>query len=255
MNYSKKMWALLKVLGLTLLMSFTFIACDDDDDELDETRRFTVTLRNASSNTTLQAGALPDRTVPLSAGVWAVYDDDDEWLFRVNNASNISTERLAEEGMPDEKHNELSGLSWIDDNGKFSAPGGADNASTIGIGESITFTFEADPGDKLQIMTMFGQSNDWFYAFDDDGLELFDSDDDPIDGNITSEVVLYDAGTEVDETPGLGTTQKPDHLNSINVGPADAVNEIRNAMTRHTSLLIPAINAVIEVTITSVDAP
>ena len=47
------------ILAMTMVISFT--ACDDDDDD-DDRRSFTVTIQNVSNATTLQAGALPDRT-------------------------------------------------------------------------------------------------------------------------------------------------------------------------------------------------
>jgi hypothetical protein len=145
----------------------------------------------------------------------------------------------------------LNSLTNIDaeDKGEFSAPGGA-NGPVIGSGESTTFTFEAGPDDKLQIMTMFGNSNDWFYAFGDGGLDLFDGDD-AVDGDVTSKLQLYDAGTEQDEMPGLGTFQKPDHPTTINVGPVDAVNTIKVATSRHTTFIIPPTSGVIKVTVSS----
>ena len=97
---------------------------------------------------------------------------------------------------------------------------------------------------------MFGQSNDWFYAFSSGGLSLFNGDN-PIDGDQSGHLILYDAGTELDEMPGLGVTQKPDHPNTIDVGPPDLVDTITNAMSRHTSFIIPATNSVIKITITA----
>lgn len=151
--------------------------------------------------------------------------------------------------MPSIITGELNSANWVDNNGEFSAPAGADGP-VIGAGESVTITFDADPGQKLQIMTMFGNSNDWFYAFDDGGLDLFNGDD-PVGGDVTSNIRLYDAGTEADEMPGLGIYQKPDHPNTVDVGPVDQVDEIKVATTRHTSFAIPPTSGVIKVTVTS----
>jgi len=234
-------------LFLLLFFPFVFTACDDDDDDNPATRTFHVTIQNVSTTTTLQAGALPDRTAPLSPGVWAV--EESGTIFNINDEARLSIERLAEEGSPDLLAQELAADDDIDESGQFSSPGGPDNGPIIASGESTTFSFDAEPGDKLQIMTMFGQSNDWFYAFDNGGLELFDNDDDPIEGDQTSKLILYDAGTELDELPGLGLTQKPDHPNAIDVGPIDPIDMITNAMIRHTTFTIPATNGVIKVTI------
>ena len=250
MKNTASLFAYLKSIAFLCCCALVITSCDDDDDVMD-TRRFTVTLQNVSTNTTLQVGAIPDRTAPLSPGLWAIYDNGE--LFSLNNAASLGTERLAEEGMTSVKTGELSSTGFVDQHGEFSSPGGPDNMPTIGAGESVTFSFDADPGQMLQIMTMFGNSNDWFYAFDDGGLDLF-TNGDPIDGDVTSHLTLYDAGTELDEIPGLGITQKPDHPNTIDVGPADPVTTIKRAMARHTNITIPAKSAVLRVSISSVIA-
>jgi hypothetical protein len=56
---------------------------------------------------------------------------------------------------------------------------------------------------------MFGQSNDWFYAPNESGITLFDGNGKPISGDVTSQIMLWNAGTEVDEEPGIGTNQGP----------------------------------------------
>jgi len=50
---------------------------------------------------------------------------------------------------------------------------------------------------------MMGQSNDWFYGPGESGIELF-KDGQPINGDITSQIILWDVGTEVDQEPGIG---------------------------------------------------
>lgn len=233
---------------LLLLLPFVYIACDDDDDN-PATRTFHVTVQNVSTGTTLQVGALPDRTAPLSPGVWAVVESGS--IFNLNDEARLAIERQAEEGSPDLLLQELEGDDDIDESGEFSAPGGTNNSPVIGSGETTTFSFDAKPGDKLQILTMFGQSNDWFYAFDNGGLDLFNSNNDPVTGDQTGKLILYDAGTELDEPPGLGLTQKPDHPNTVDVGPVDPVDMITNAMSRHTSFTIPATSGVIKITVTA----
>jgi hypothetical protein len=55
---------------------------------------------------------------------------------------------------------------------------------------------------------MMGQSNDWFYAPGESGIELFKNGK-PISGDITEQIILWDAGTEVDQEPGIGSDQGP----------------------------------------------
>jgi hypothetical protein len=55
---------------------------------------------------------------------------------------------------------------------------------------------------------MMGQSNDWFYAPAESGIELFRKGQ-AISGDITSHLIMWDAGTEVDQEPGIGSEQGP----------------------------------------------
>ena len=236
-----------KLMFALFVLCIPFVACDDDDNPVTE-RTFTVTIQNVSTATTLQPGAVPDRTAPLSPGIWAVLDDGR--LFTLDTEADLGTERLAEEGSTSEKFTDITDESWVEDHGTFMSAAGA-NGPVIGSGETATFTFVAGPGDKLQIMTMFGQSNDWFYAFDNGGLDLYDGAEDPATGDVTSELELYDAGTELDEMPGLGVTQKPDHPATIDVGVIDPVDLIKVATSRHTSFVIPSTSSIIKVTISS----
>jgi hypothetical protein len=68
---------------------------------------------------------------------------------------------------------------------------------------------KAKPGEMLTFATMFGQSNDCFYAPKGGDITLFDQDGKPIMGDRTVEVALYDAGTEVNQIPGIGPDQGP----------------------------------------------
>ena len=55
---------------------------------------------------------------------------------------------------------------------------------------------------------MFVQSNDLFYAPGASGFALFNGDI-PRSGDVTGEFLLWDAGTEVNEAPGVGANQAP----------------------------------------------
>jgi hypothetical protein len=65
---------------------------------------------------------------------------------------------------------------------------------------------------------MLVQSNDWFYTLHNQ--PLFDAAGDPIEGDFTHVVELYDAGTEVDEPIGFGANQAPRQAGP-NTGPAE----------------------------------
>jgi len=55
---------------------------------------------------------------------------------------------------------------------------------------------------------MMGQSNDWFYAPAESGIELF-KDGKAISGDISGQIMLWDVGTEVDQEAGIGSDQGP----------------------------------------------
>jgi hypothetical protein len=76
-------------------------------------------------------------------------------------------------------------------------------------GQSYQFTVTGKPGDALSFVTMFGMSNDWFFGTPPGGVPLFGLDGMPISGDVTRMISLYDAGTELDEEPGIGPDVGP----------------------------------------------
>lgn len=213
---------------------------------------FTVTVANVSTPGTLATDRAMG-TVPLSPGAFAVFTGSDP-AFTPGSTADVGTERIAEDGFPGPplplgtKSTLLAAAPNVTQSGVFQSPGGPDNGPAIATGETATFTITASPGQRLQFETMFVQSNDWFYAFGNGGLPLF-SGNTPVRGDVTGQLVLYDAGTEQDTPPGAGPYQKPvqDPM-ATNVGPADPNTKIRLASTD--GFPIPATSAVIRVTIT-----
>ena len=61
----------------------------------------------------------------------------------------------------------------------------------------------------LTFATMFGHSNDCFYAPKGGDVALFDKSGKPMLGEQAVEVALYDAGTEINQIPGVGPDQGP----------------------------------------------
>ena len=92
-------------------------------------------------------------------------------------------------------------------------------------GESESFSFDAGRGTYLSFATMFVQSNDLFYAFGPDGLALYDASGTARTGDVTADVDLWDAGTEVNEEPGTGPNQAPRQS-----GPDTGVDENGNVV-------------------------
>ena len=85
---------------------------------------------------------------------------------------------------------------------------GASAPGPITPGAAYELTISAMPGDRLSMTIMMGQSNDWFYAPAESGIELF-KDGRAISGDVASQLFMWDAGTEVDQEPGIGSDQGP----------------------------------------------
>ncbi|MGI9628715.1 MAG: spondin domain-containing protein, partial [Longimicrobiales bacterium] len=147
-------------------------------------------------------------TTPIAPGVWAVHTAAGA-LFTAGAAdSGAGLEGLAEDGDPAPLNTSITGATGVASNGVFNTPVGASGPGPVGSGASYSFSVMAEPGDYLSFATMFIQSNDAFYAPSDAGIALF-SGDTPTSGDVTSQVMLWDAGTEVNEEPGVGSNQAP----------------------------------------------
>jgi hypothetical protein len=103
-------------------------------------------------------------------------------------------------------------------------------------------------GDMLSFATMYVQSNDLFFSPGETGISLFPGGN-PVTGDITAQVLLFDAGTEVNEQPGVGPNQAPRQA-APDTGPDEngtvrAISDVLDGFT------YPAVDAVITVTIST----
>jgi len=85
-------------------------------------------------------------------------------------------------------------------------PDGENSAGPAFPGHSFTIAFHAGKGHRLSFATMYGASNDMFYAPVDDGIDLFPGGN-PLVGDITNQINLWDAGTEVNGSGVPGTPE------------------------------------------------
>jgi hypothetical protein len=108
-------------------------------------------------------------------------------------------------------------------------------------GNSYEFTFEAEEGDYLSLATMLVHSNDLFFSPSEAGVPLFTGGT-AFSGDITSNIMLYDAGTEVNELPGVGLHQ-PARLNGGD-------DENGNVHIVNDGFSYPAVSSVVKITIT-----
>lgn len=148
-------------------------------------------------------------TSPLAPGVYAVHTSPSVLFMAGAVDRGEGLESLAEDGNPSVLAASIAGRSDVIESGVFNTPEGAAGAGPAFPGNSFVFTVQARPGDRLSFATMLGQSNDLFFGPADVGVGLFDSVGNPRTGDITGMVLLWDAGTEVNEFPGIGPNQAP----------------------------------------------
>lgn len=206
----------------TLPMALTTKALADD------AMTFSVTIRNVSTSTTL---VLPDgktTSAPIAAGLYAVVRGDTK-LFTLGRGADRYLESLAEDG---DASALLAAVKKMD---------GVVAADMFAPG--LPLTIKAEPGDRLAFASMFVQSNDKFFAPDPTGIDLFEGQD-PVAGDLTSKIVLWDAGTEKDEVPGMGPNQAPRQSGS-NTG-SDEGGVVRS---EDDEFAYPAVVEVIQLTI------
>ena len=177
----------------------------------------------------------------LAPGAWVAQRGGEPFFTYGQPDRSAGLEALAEDGNP-------AGLaaSLHPNSGIFNTPVGADGPGPLTPGNAYEFTFVARPGDRLSFATMYVQSNDLFLAPGDTGIALFADDGLPISGDITAQIGLWDAGTEVNEEPGVGANQAPRQAGA-NTG-ADEVGVVRLVDDGFT---YPAVADIVRITVTS----
>lgn len=144
----------------------------------------------------------------LSPGLYVV-NENGAMLFREGKRAAAGLERQAEDGNPEALFKSFASMNHdAGRHGVFNTPAGATEPAPIGPGAAYEFSVNATPKMKLTLVTMFGQSNDYFYATEQP-VELFDAAGEPLNGDITARFALYDAGTEVNQEAGVGADQAP----------------------------------------------
>lgn len=73
-------------------------------------------------------------------------------------------------------------------------------------GQSVSFTFSAAKNQRLTFATMYGWSNDLFFAPENPGIKLYNDDGTPITGDVSTQIKLWDNGTRVNQAPGMNVT-------------------------------------------------
>lgn len=169
--------------------------------------KFTVRIENISDKDGLSGADGTRYPFALSPGLFLVSNGKTE-AFKAGKKAGPELETQAEDGDPGLLLKKFAPKVGSVNEGIFNTPVGATMPGPLLPGNSFEFSFNAADGQKLDMVAMFGQSNDLFYG-PEKGIDLFDADGKPLSGDITGKFLLWDAGTEVNQAPGIGPDQAP----------------------------------------------
>jgi len=205
---------------------------------------FTVRVENVAAKDGLPAQDGSKYPFAVSPGFYLI-SKKGSMLFSVGKKASAALESQAEDGNPDLFADSLLTKVGSAELGVFKNPVGSEMASPIFSGGAFEFTFTATTGEKLNLAFMYGQSNDLFYA-PIAAIDLFDRNGNPINGDVTEQFKLWDAGTEVNQAPGLGADQAP-RQKGPNMGANEngVVNLVKDGFT------YPESKSVLRVTVTA----
>jgi len=206
-------------------------------------RTFDIVFENVSSPWTTSSGDVPLMFAP---GVWVIHTEGEPLFSEGTSDRGEGLEALAEDGNPAELASTVMSKSAVVSSGPFSLELGYE-ATAIGPGESFQFQIEARAGEHFTFAGMFAQSNDLFLAPAPEGIALFDQAGAPISGDVTAQVSLWDAGTEVNEEPGVGNNQAPRQA-----GPNTGESEVKDVQKVDDEFSYPDSDGFVRVTITPV---
>lgn len=178
---------------------------------------------------------------PLSPILAVIYNGIDNPLFQVGKAdAGIGLKALAQQGDASMLADALKKMEGVKQVYILPAPNTTVLLPAIGDapGGSVSQQLEVNKGDRLALATMYGFSNDWFFATGADGIDLTQM------GDVSSVVKLYDNGTAVSQYPGAGNTQF--NLGGSTVQEDGVIEEVPNPNAFNT---LPAIGDIINTTI------
>ncbi|MGQ0543388.1 MAG: spondin domain-containing protein [Blastocatellia bacterium] len=209
-----------------------------------KTATFKVRIENISNGDGLATADGTKYPFALSPGMFIV-NHKKQYFFDEGRKADNALELQAEDGNPEPLSKKLLTKVGSVHMGIFNTPNGAGMPGPLLPGNSYEFTFTGSEGMKLNLIAMYGQSNDLFYA-PKSALDLFDANGNALSGDITESLLLWDAGTEVNQAPGIGDEQAP-RQKMANTGKAEngVVQLVKDSFT------YPNTKDVLRVTITA----
>ncbi|MCT2560354.1 spondin domain-containing protein [Chryseobacterium herbae] len=134
----------------------------------------------------------------MSVLAFSSCSSDDDGEMAVNDSAVITVENVIES----------KSLSQF---GTFQNAG---SSPVLNPGESTSFSFYAGKGQAISFAAMYGKSYDLFFAPANPGIKLYQDNGDPVTGNVSSQIRLWDNGTRVNQAAAApftppGTAESP----------------------------------------------
>ncbi|HAY3552589.1 spondin domain-containing protein [Elizabethkingia meningoseptica] len=219
--FSPGVWAVSNILGGKLLNEMPFYKPGE------KSNPEITAIAESGDNTSLAAKTTSNTGIitGLSPVLVVVYKGDTNPIYQLGAKDmGMGLKDIAQKGNPAKLKDALTkpGVSVY-------VLGNAPIAPGAKVSANITTT----PGDKIAYVTMFGYSNDWFYANEN---EISAN----MKGDLTAKTALFDDGTGVDQYPGAGNKQA---LFGGTPAPED-----QNIMKVGNSFPVPQVSSVIKVT-------
>jgi hypothetical protein len=190
-------------------------------------------------------------TYPASPGAWLIHKPGSKPLFTTGAVDyGKGIEAVAEDGNPAPLGASLASLDGYITGAVFNTPVGAVAPGPILPGSQYSFTFDASPGDSLSFASMLAATNDVFFAPQDGGIPLFDANNAATTGDVSSQIYLWDAGTEGNEEPGIGPNTVTNQLAPNTGTPGEGKVQLLSAVTTDT-YSYPSAQSVLKVTISA----
>ena len=185
----------------------------------DKATKFSIRVENVTKPDAFTASNGVKWSLAFSPGTAIVHTENAPIFTSGQKDRALGLEAQSEDGDPSKLAAALKSVKGVKSVALYNTPVGAKGPGPITPGAAYETTIAAMPGDKLSMTLMMGQSNDWFYAPAEAGIELF-KDGKAISGDISSQIMLWNAGTEVDQEAGIGSDQGP-RQKAANTGMAE----------------------------------
>lgn len=178
---------------------------------------------------------------PLSPVLVVIYNGIENPLYKTGEKDRAKgLKELAQKGDANVLAQYLKTLQGVKDVYVLPAAGTTVLLPKIGdqAGSSVSQQLNVTKGDRLAIATMYGLSNDWFFATRDNGIDATQK------GDISAAIGLFDNGTAVNQFPGAGITQF--NLAGTPLDESKAIEEVPNPNAFTT---LPPVQDIIKVTL------